>query len=85
MLPDFPDYVKPPVNEVVCGITFEKLGGFKAPHFGTFWQRLRDDYPTCQSAPPLVFRLFLRDDNDFSTASNMVISKDLSSVVQVDR
>jgi len=50
-----PDYKKPPVIEVVCGIAFKKIEQFKAPHLGLFWQRLRADYPICQHAPPLGF------------------------------
>jgi uncharacterized protein (TIGR04255 family) len=86
MLPGFPDYEKPPVIEVVCGITFEKLSGFKAPHFGIYWQRLRDDYPICQSAPPLGFPAgAIEDEKDFPLPLPRIwfISKDLSSVIQV--
>ena len=50
-----PSYKKPPVIEVVCGIVFKRIEHFKAPHLGLFWQKLRDDYPTCQHATPLGF------------------------------
>lgn len=50
-----PSYKKPPVIEVVCGIAFKRIEHFKAPHLGLFWQKLRNDYPTCQHAPPLGF------------------------------
>jgi uncharacterized protein (TIGR04255 family) len=52
---DLPTYKAPPVIEVVCGISFEKLEYFKTPHFGLFWQKVRNSYPTCQHAPPLGF------------------------------
>jgi uncharacterized protein (TIGR04255 family) len=86
MLPDFPDYQNPPVMEVVCGITFDKLVGFKAPHFGVFWQRLRDEYPLCQSAPPLGFpSVPVEDIKEFPLPLPRIwfISKDQSSVVQL--
>ena len=50
-----PHYKKPPVTEVVCGIVFEKIDGFKAPHFGLFWQKVHADFPTCEHAPTLGF------------------------------
>jgi uncharacterized protein (TIGR04255 family) len=50
-----PDYKKPPVTEVVCGIVFERIHALKAPHFGLFWQRVHGDYPTCEHALPLGF------------------------------
>jgi uncharacterized protein (TIGR04255 family) len=51
----FPSYQNPPVIEVVCGIRFERIEQFKAPHVGLFWQEVRNDYPICQHAPPLGF------------------------------
>ncbi len=49
-----PSYKKPPLAEVVFGIVFKNIGQFKAPHSGLFWQKIRDKYPTCEQAPPLV-------------------------------
>ena len=86
MLPDYPDYQNPPVIEVVCGITFEKLDGFKAPHFGVFWQRVREDYPSCQSATPLGFTSApIEDMKEFTFPLPRIwfISKDQSSVIQL--
>lgn len=55
-----PDYDRPPVIEVVCGVQFEALPGFHATAFGLLWQRFRGDYPTCEQKPPLsqVFERF---------------------------
>lgn len=50
-----PDYEKPPIGEVVCGLVFEKIEHFKAPHLGLFWQKVRSGFPKCQHAPPLDF------------------------------
>ena len=55
-----PDYARPPVNEVACGIVFEPLEWLKAPHTGALWQRLGEDrFPICEHAetiggPPVV-------------------------------
>jgi len=51
---DLPDYEKPPVNEVVCGIQFKTLDGFRIPHFGLFWETCKTEFPTCQEVAPLI-------------------------------
>ena len=51
----FPNYEKPPVVEVVCGIVFETIKGFKAQHLGLFWQKVRDRFPECKHAVRLGF------------------------------
>jgi len=86
MSADFPDYENPPVIEVVCGITFEPLKGFKAPHFGLFWQKLRNEYPFCQSAPPLGFPPGPVDtESEFPLPLPRIwfISQDRTSVIQL--
>jgi uncharacterized protein (TIGR04255 family) len=45
-----PDYEKPPVIEVVCGIIFETIEMFRGHHPGLFWQMVRDQFPTCEHA-----------------------------------
>jgi uncharacterized protein (TIGR04255 family) len=50
-----PDYKKPPVIEVVCGISFETIEKFKGPHLGLFWQMLRKKFPVCEHAQRLEF------------------------------
>lgn len=48
-----PDYERPPVIEVVCGIQFKPLANFQATAFGLFWQTIRDEYIQAQDMPPL--------------------------------
>ncbi|CAB1078382.1 hypothetical protein D1AOALGA4SA_6124 [Olavius algarvensis Delta 1 endosymbiont] len=57
-----PDYKKPPVIEVVCGISFETIEKFRGPHLGLFWQKVRNKFPLCEHAqrlelPPPEFDL----------------------------
>ncbi len=52
--PPLPDYERPPVIEVVCGVQFAELKGFQPTAFGLLWQRFRDEYPTCEQQPPLA-------------------------------
>jgi uncharacterized protein (TIGR04255 family) len=49
-----PDYDKPPVNEVVCGIQFQPLKAMTMPYLGVLWQKFRLDYPKCREVAPLV-------------------------------
>lgn len=48
-----PDYERPPVIEVVCGIQFKTMTDLTAPGFGVFWQRIRSEYPNVEEQPPL--------------------------------
>lgn len=48
-----PDYESPPVNEVVCGVSFEKLENLKGPHLGLFWHIVRESFPIIEHAPRL--------------------------------
>jgi uncharacterized protein (TIGR04255 family) len=50
---NLPDYDRPPVTEVVYGVKFAPLNGWKLPHIGAFWQRVSDDFPRCEHAPPI--------------------------------
>jgi|SRR5688572_4865148 len=48
-----PSYGNPPLIEVACGVVFRRLDKMKIPHYGRLWERLRDNYPTCEHAPPI--------------------------------
>jgi len=48
-----PDYVKPPVVEVVCGVIFEPLPLLTTAHMGLLWQRFKDTYSHCKETQPL--------------------------------
>lgn len=48
------NYENPPVVEVVCGILFESIRNFLAPHIGLLWEKFRPEYPECREAPPLT-------------------------------
>lgn len=46
-----PEYDKPPVVEVVCGMLFHPLKGLLAPHTGELWGRFRSTFPKCAELP----------------------------------
>lgn len=48
-----PEFERPPVVEVVCGVLFERLDTLLTPHVGQLWDLYKPEYPICQEAPPL--------------------------------
>lgn len=48
-----PYYQSPPVAEVICGIQFDPLPGFRSSHFGLFLQAVKDEYPSTEDRPPI--------------------------------
>jgi hypothetical protein len=38
------NFARPPVTEVVLGVSFDRLPGFRIAHFGKFWQLLIPEY-----------------------------------------
>ncbi len=46
-----PEYDRPPVVEVVCGVLFRNLRQVLAPHTGDLWQRFRAQFPKCIEQP----------------------------------
>lgn len=53
MLNDGPHFGRPPVAEVVCGVQFSGAEGWRTPHFGSFWEQIRTEYPEFEDQPPL--------------------------------
>ena len=49
-----PDYERPPIAEVACGVRFEPIKGFTLPHSGLYWNTIRTEFPECQHAEPLL-------------------------------
>jgi uncharacterized protein (TIGR04255 family) len=47
------DFNKPPLTEVVCGITFEPLSDFLVPHFGLLWSEFKEGFPRSEEQPTL--------------------------------
>jgi uncharacterized protein (TIGR04255 family) len=44
----------PPLNEVALGAVFLPRPDFLVPHFGSFWERIRDRFPKAQHASTIV-------------------------------
>ena len=49
-----PEFERPPVVEVVCGVLFRDIPGMLVAHLGSLWDKFRADYPTCREVAPLA-------------------------------
>lgn len=49
-----PKFDRPPLVEQAITVVFDALAGFSIGDFGLFWAAIRDEFPTCEQAPPLV-------------------------------
>ncbi len=38
-------FENPPIDEIVCGISFDSIKELKSGHFGILWQKFRPDFP----------------------------------------
>lgn len=56
------DYQSPPVVEVVCGVSFDRLPNFKVAHLGQFWDLLGSEFNTVEDASPLPLAVEQFDD-----------------------
>jgi len=75
-----PEFENPPINEVVTGVFFEPLEGFRLPHFGLFWERIKEQYPHCDHAPPLLRTPI---DNEFPWPRVWLLDKEKTSLIQI--
>jgi uncharacterized protein (TIGR04255 family) len=49
-----PNYEKPPVIEVVCGVLFKQIAALNVPYFGFLWQKFKSEFPKTKQAQPLA-------------------------------
>lgn len=78
-----PYYKNPPVGEVACGIRFEPLRDFKAPHAGLFWEKIRGRFPTCEHAPPIGIKLESFDPASLPLPRIWFISEQGNNLIQL--
>jgi uncharacterized protein (TIGR04255 family) len=80
-------FAKPPINEVVLGLSFLPRLDLLMPHFGQFWSEFRDQYPKVAHAPPLVSAgsILLQDSSGAWLPRVWYINADDSSLVQLQQ
>ncbi len=62
--PSLPDFKKPPVVEVVCGVTFEPLAKFLVHHVGFLWAQFSQQFPEVSEQPSLPVTIENFDGNN---------------------
>lgn len=50
---DLPNFLNPPVVEVVLSIQFEQLAELRTPQVGLLWTKFRSDFPKIEERPPI--------------------------------
>lgn len=50
---NLPEFDRPPVVETVLAAQFEPIKGMRTVHFGLFWERIRERFPTTEDKPAL--------------------------------
>ncbi|MDP1858497.1 MAG: TIGR04255 family protein [Gemmatimonadaceae bacterium] len=66
---DLPEFVQPPVVEVVMSVQFEELSSFQPVHFGLLWERWRSRYPLTSHHAPIAPSVELDGAKGFEQAS----------------
>jgi uncharacterized protein (TIGR04255 family) len=51
---DLPDFENPPLDEVVLGVQFAPVPGFRTVHVREVWDLYRAEFPKVQDQPPLL-------------------------------
>lgn len=49
-----PEFEAPPLFETVFGVRFPRLRHWDVPHFGLYWERIREEYPEFEVKSPLA-------------------------------
>jgi uncharacterized protein (TIGR04255 family) len=49
-----PDFEKPPVTEVVCGVQFAPIASLSIPYLGILWEKFKLAYPKAREVAPLM-------------------------------
>ena len=62
-------FKKPPLSEVALGYTFLPRPDLLIPHLGLFWGDVRDAYPGCQHATPII------DNPEFELVSDLPLPR----------
>lgn len=78
MTDSLPKFARPPLVETVLGLDFEPIPNFTVPHFGLFWNFVREDYPNSTVQPPLVSNI-----EEFSENQKQQLTLSFSQVPEI--
>lgn len=69
-----PKFLAPPLIETVLGVEFEPLSSWDIPHYGLFWQSIRQEYQNCIAKPPLISQLELIEPQETKAQNIRVVA-----------
>ncbi len=72
--PPIPKFEAPPVVETVLGIGFERLDKWGIPHFGVFWDQVREQFPNFEVKHPVISHIEQFDRPQVSAESQIQLS-----------
>lgn len=78
-----PDYNNPPVIEVAIGCSFKPLKEMTLLHLGSYWEKIRDEYPGCEQMPPAGRAEPVSKHYPFPFPRIWFISEDESHLIQI--
>jgi uncharacterized protein (TIGR04255 family) len=81
-----PAYANPPVVEVILGVQFDRLSGFRNAHLGAFWKTLDEkEWPSVSDAPPLEpqFERFAESARWAMAQVQLRLAQDMPSRLQI--
>lgn len=78
------DFEAPPITEVVLGRTFLPRPDFLVPHFGSFWEKWRAQFPKVEHAQP-IFSAAPFSEEGFILPRVWLISEDSTRLMQLQQ
>lgn len=80
-------YENPPIDEIVCGISFDSIKELRSGHFGILWQKFRPDFPKVEDQNPInpiLIEVFENPDK-LPLPRVWFIHRDENEIIQVQR
>ncbi len=73
----------PPIVEKLMGIEFAPIEEWGIPHFGLFWQQIKDNYPHFEVQPPLISQRNPIHNIDFNEVRCWFFHKSQTKLIQL--
>lgn len=80
-------FENPPIDEIVCGISFDSITELRSGHFGILWQKFRPDFPKIEDHIPVdpISREELANLNTLPLPRVWFLHRDENEIIQVQR
>ena len=80
-------YENPPIDEIVCGISFDPIKELRSGHFGILWQKFRPDFPKIEDQIPVdpISREELENLNTLPLPRIWFLHRDENEIIQIQR